>query len=162
MLWTPKSPDNRSGILQVINIEMMSNYLLEPQLPWVERAVFNVNGQSLEYGNPLIESTVAADDEVSYEQGSLRYPFTLTLYGPSPTRSALATLPSQLPLAVLLSLLMGYIVWLATANRMSLSWQISYGITAREFMVYCQPLINSKSGQCDGIEILMRWHNASR
>ena len=160
MLWTPKSPDNRSGILQVINIEMMSNYLLEPQLPWVERAVFNVNGQSLEYGNPLIESTVAADDEVSYEQGSLRYPFTLTLYGPSPTRSALATLPSQLPLAVLLSLLMGYIVWLATANRMSLSWQISYGITAREFMVYCQPLINSKSGQCDGIEILMRWHNA--
>ncbi|SUB16454.1 Uncharacterised protein [Pantoea agglomerans] len=36
LLWTPKSLDNRSGILQVINIEMMSNYLLEPQLPWVE------------------------------------------------------------------------------------------------------------------------------
>lgn len=159
LLWTPKSLDNRSGILQVINIEMMSNYLLEPQLPWVERAVFNVNGESLEYGNPLIEPTVPADDEVSYEQGSLRYPFTLTLYGPSPTRLALATLPSQLPLALLLSLLMGYIVWLATANRMSLSWQISYGITAREFMVYCQPLINTKSGECDGIELLLRWHN---
>lgn len=43
---------------------------------------------------------------------------------------AIAKLPSQLPLALLLSLLMGYIVWLATANRMSLSWQISYGITA--------------------------------
>ncbi|KAA5923972.1 EAL domain-containing protein [Pantoea sp. Bo_2] len=160
LLWTPKSLDNRSGILQVINIEMMSNYLLEPQLPWVERAVFNVNGESLEYGNPLIEPTVPSDDEVSYEQGSLRYPFTLTLYGPSPTRLALATLPSQLPLALLLSLLMGYIIWLATANRMSLSWQISYGITAREFMVYCQPLINSKSGECDGIELLLRWHNA--
>lgn len=159
LLWTPKSLDNRSGILQVINIEMMSNYLLEPQLPWVERAVFNVNGESLEYGNPLIEPTVPSEDEVSYEQGSLRYPFTLTLYGPSPTRLALATLPSQLPLALLLSLLMGYIVWLATANRMSLSWQISYGITAREFMVYCQPLINTKSGECDGIELLLRWHN---
>ncbi len=93
LLWTPKSLDNRSGILQVINIEMMSNYLLEPQLPWVERAVFNVNGESLEYGNPLIEPTVPSEDEVSYEQGSLRYPFTLTLYGPSPTRLALATLP---------------------------------------------------------------------
>ncbi|WP_288475504.1 cyclic diguanylate phosphodiesterase [uncultured Pantoea sp.] len=160
LLWTPKSMDNRAGILQVINIEMMSNYLLEPELPWVERAVFNVNGQSLEYGNPLIESTVPADDEVSYEQDSLRYPFSLTLYGPSPTRLALVTLPSQLPLALLLSLLVGYIVWLATANRMSLSWQISYGITAREFMVYCQPLINSKSGECDGIELLLRWHNA--
>ncbi|WP_374058182.1 EAL domain-containing protein [Candidatus Pantoea persica] len=43
---------------------------------------------------------------------------------------------------------------------MSLSWQISYGITANEFMVYCQPLINAKSGECDGIELLLRWHNA--
>lgn len=72
------------------------------------------------------------------------------------------TVPSQLPLALLLSLLMGYIVWLATANRMSLSWQISYGITAREFMVYCQPLINARSGGCDGIELLLRWHNPAR
>ncbi|MBE5254283.1 EAL domain-containing protein [Mixta mediterraneensis] len=160
LLWTPKSLDNRSGILQVVNIELMSNYLLEPQLPWVERAILNVNGESLEYGNPLIEPTVPSDDEVSYNKASLRYPFTITLYGPSPSRLALATLPSQLPLALLLSLLMGYIVWLATANRMSLSWQISYGITANEFMVYCQPLINAKTGECDGIELLLRWHNA--
>lgn len=27
-------------------------------------------------------------------------------------------------------------------------------------MVYCQPLINAKSGDCDGIELLLRWHNA--
>ena len=160
LLWTPKSLDNRSGILQVINIELMSTYLLEPQLPWVERAIFNVGGESLEYGNPLIELTFPSEDEVSYDQASLRYPYTITLYGPSPSRLALATLPAQLPLALLLSLLIGYIVWLATANRMSLSWQISYGITANEFMVYCQPLINAKSGDCDGIELLLRWHNA--
>ncbi|MDZ7278226.1 EAL domain-containing protein [Pantoea eucrina] len=159
LLWTPKSLNNRDGLLQVINIEQMTNYLLEPQLPWVERAVFNVGGKSLEYGNPMIEPTEPADDEVAYEQASLRYPFTITLYGPSPARLALHSLPSQLPLALLLSLLMGYIVWLATANRMSLSWQISYGITANEFMVYCQPLINAKSGECDGIELLLRWHN---
>ncbi len=159
LLWTPHDNNNRSGILQVINIEMMSTYLLEPTLPWVERAVINVGGKSLEYGNPMIEEALPSDDEVSYEKASLRYPFTITLFGPSPTRLALSTLPSQLPLALLLSLLMGYIVWLATANRMSLSWQISYGITAREFMVYCQPLINSKTGDCDGIELLLRWHN---
>lgn len=159
LLWTPKSLDNREGLLQVINIELMTNYLLEPQLPWVERAIFNVGGQSLEYGNPLIEQTEPSEDEVAYDQASLRYPFSITLYGPSPARLALNTLPSQLPLALMLSLLMGYIVWLATANRMSLSWQISYGITANEFMVYCQPLINAKSGECDGMELLLRWHN---
>ncbi|MGB9096067.1 EAL domain-containing protein [Erwinia sp.] len=159
LLWTPHDNNNRSGILQIINIEMMSTYLLEPTLPWVERAVINVGGKSLEYGNPMIEEALPSEDEVSYEKASLRYPFSITLFGPSPSKLALSTLPSQLPLALLLSLLMGYIVWLATANRMSLSWQISYGITAREFMVYCQPLINSKTGDCDGIELLLRWHN---
>ncbi|MFC0138867.1 EAL domain-containing protein [Erwinia mallotivora] len=159
LLWTPQDTDNRSGILQIINIEMISNYLLEPTLPWVERAIFNVGGRSLEYGNPLLEQAIPADDEVSYQESSLRYPFSITLFGPAPGRMALITLPSQLPLALLLSLLTGYIVWLATANRMSLAWQISYGITAREFMVYCQPLINSRSGDCDGIELLLRWHN---
>lgn len=160
LLWTAHDTDNRSGILQVINIEMMSNYLLEPTLPWVERAIFNVGGKSLEYGNPLIEPAFPSGSEVAYQDVSLRYPFSVTLFGPAPGRLALMTLPSQLPLALLLSLLMGYIVWLATANRMSLSWQISYGITAREFQVYCQPLINARTGECDGIELLLRWHNA--
>ncbi|MEM6159082.1 EAL domain-containing protein [Erwinia sp. P6884] len=160
LLWTPHDTNNRSGILQVINIEMMSNYLLEPTLPWVERAIFDVGGKSLEYGNPLIEPAWPSEDEVAYKDVSLRYPFSITLFGPAPGRLALMTVPSQLPLALLLSLLMGYIVWLATANRMSLSWQISYGITAREFMVYCQPLINARTGDCDGIELLLRWHNA--
>ncbi len=159
LLWTPKSADNRSGILQIINIEMMNNYLLAPALPWVERAIFNVGGKSLEFGNPLIEKATPAEDEVSYEKSSQHYPFTITLFGPAATHMALMTLPSQLPLALLLSLLMGYIVWLATANRMSLSWQINYGLSAQEFMVYCQPLINTKSGDCDGIELLLRWYN---
>ncbi|MGD8105843.1 EAL domain-containing protein [Pantoea sp. FN0302] len=160
LLWTASSLDNRSGILQVINIELMSRYLLEPTQPWVERAVFNIGGKSLEYGNPLIENTRPAEGEVGYQQSSLRYPFTIILYGPAPTQLALLSLPSQLPLALLLSLLTGYIVWLATANRMSFSWQIGYGLSAHEFMVYCQPLIDSRTGNCDGIELLLRWHNS--
>ncbi len=160
LLWTPYETDNRAGILQIINIEMMSNYLLEPTLPWVERAVFNVGERSLEYGNPMIEKAQPSDDEVSYQDASLRYPFTITLFGPAPARLALRALPSQLPLALLLSLLTGYIVWLATANRMSLSWQIIYAINAGEFRVYCQPLINAHTGACNGIELLLRWHTA--
>lgn len=159
LLWSPRSPDNRSGIVQVINIELMTSYLLEPTLPWVERAVLNVSGKSLEYGNPMIEPVMPSEEQVTYEQASLRYPYSITLFGPEPASLAAVSLPSQLPLALLLSALMGYIVWLATANRMSLSWQISYGINAREFMVYCQPLIDARSGGCEGIELLLRWHN---
>lgn len=159
LLWTPDDSANRSGILLSINIEMMSNYLLEPTLPWVERAVFSVGGKSLEYSSPIINKALTFADEVSYKKVSQQYPFTLTLFGPSPSHLALSILPTQLPLALLLSLLMAWIVWLVTPNRMSLSWQISYGITAGEFMVYCQPLINSKTGVCNGIELLLRWHN---
>lgn len=159
LMWTPQMSDALSGVLQVINIELMTNYLLEPTLPWVERAVLNVGGQSLEFGNPLIEPAVPVDNQVSINEASLRYPFSITLIGPSPSYLALMAVPSQLPLGIMLSLLMGYLVWLVTANRMSFSWQISNGMNAREFMVYCQPLINSRSGECDGIEMLLRWHN---
>ena len=159
LLWTPRSLDNQSGIVQVINIEMMSNYLLEPILPWVERAIFNVGGKSLEYGTPLIQPAIPSEDEVSYKESSMRYPFSITMFGPSSSLLALKAVPSQLPLALLLSLLMGYIVWLATANRMSIAWEISYGLSSQEFIVYCQPLINSRTGGCNGIELLLRWYN---
>lgn len=159
LLWTSRMSDTLSGVLQIVNIELMTSYLLEPTLPWVERAVLNVDGESLEYGNPLIEPVQPAADQISIVESSLRYPFSITLLGPSPAHLALITLPSQLPLGVMLSLLMGYLVWLITASRMSFSWQISNGMNAREFLVYCQPLINSRTGECDGIEMLLRWHN---
>lgn len=158
-LWTPGSLDNRTGVLQAINIEMLSHYLLEPALPWVNRAILNVGGKKLEYRNPDIKETTSAEHEVGWHFSSQRYPFSITLFGRSPSQLALSTLPIQVPLALMLSLTMGYIVWLATSNRMSLSWQISYGISAREFMVYCQPLINARNGVCEGIELLLRWHH---
>ena len=159
LLWTAHHQNPHSGVLQMINIELLINYLLEPNLPWIERVVFTVDGNSMEYGNPLIEPVFPAEDQSSLEAHSLRYPFSITLLGPPSTHIALMRLPSQLPLALMLSLLMGYIVWLAIANRMSPSWQISNGISGREFIVYCQPLINARTGQCDGIELLLRWNN---
>lgn len=42
-----------------------------------------------------------------------------------PASWQLIYLPSQLPLALMLSLLMGYVAWLATANRMSFTWEIN-------------------------------------
>ena len=68
-------------------------------------------------------------------------------------------LPTQLPLAVLLSLLVGYIAWLATAYRMSFSREINLGLAQHEFELFCQPLLNARSQQCIGVEILLRWNN---
>ena len=60
-------------------------------------------------------------------------------------------------LALLISLLAAYVVYLLTANRMSLSYHIGHAITHREFRVYCQPIIHSDTGRCAGVEMLLRW-----
>jgi EAL domain-containing protein (putative c-di-GMP-specific phosphodiesterase class I) len=44
----------------------------------------------------------------------------------------------------MLSLLLGYLAWLATA-RMSFTWEINMGIAAREFELFCQPLVNART-----------------
>ncbi len=50
--------------------------------------------------------------------------FTISVSGPSAGVLAFKHLPTQLPLAVLLSLLIGYIARLATASRMSFSGRL--------------------------------------
>lgn len=62
----------------------------------------------------------------------------------------------------MLSLLLGYLARLATANRMSFTWEIDMGIAAREFELFCQPLVNARTCACTGVEILLRWNNPVR
>lgn len=48
---------------------------------------------------------------------------------------------------------------LATAHRMSFYREIHLGLAQREFELFCQPLLNARSQQCIGVEILLRWNN---
>ncbi len=48
---------------------------------------------------------------------------------------------------------------LATAYRMSFSREINLGPAQHEFELFCQPLLNARSQQCIGVEILLRWNN---
>ncbi len=72
------------------------------------------------YGNGLVDSLPQPEDNENYQVSSQRFPFTINVNGPGATALAWHYLPTQLPLAVLLSLLVGYIAWLATAYRMKL------------------------------------------
>ncbi|MBH1928914.1 EAL domain-containing protein [Serratia rubidaea] len=159
IMWTPQSREARSGILHVFNIDLLSTFLLEPQLPYAQRIVLNVDGQSLEYAKREIIDSSTLSGDLRYTAASNRYPFTISLFGPSTQRMALEALPAHVPLALLISLLAAYVVYLITANRMSLSYHISHAINRREFQVYCQPIINGASGRCLGIEILLRWNS---
>lgn len=145
--------------MQIINIQMLTSLLLKPEHPWVTRAVLNVGGDHLEYGGGLLGTVKTDEDQVARQTASKLYPYSITAIGPSADQLTLQNLPAQLPLALLLSLLVGYIAWLATANRMSFSWEINLGLAAREFEVFCQPLVSARNLQCVGVELLLRWNN---
>ncbi len=60
------------------------------------------------------------------------------------------------------SLLMTGIARLTTAGRMTFSREITTGIAAHEFEVWCQPLQDLRTQECCGVEILLRWNNPRR
>ncbi|VFS06568.1 diguanylate phosphodiesterase [Enterobacter cancerogenus] len=93
--------------MEVVNIELLTRMLLEPQRPLITDVVLTVGDQSLRYGQQVTDSLTFDDSDVLLTQNSARYPFSITVSGPGPGVMALKNLPTQLPLALMLSLLVG-------------------------------------------------------
>jgi sensor c-di-GMP phosphodiesterase-like protein len=157
--WYPVSYSGEDGVMQVVNIELITRMMLEPQPPLITDVSLSAGNKFLRYGQNVTDTLTYTDDAMILRQSSAHFPFTITVSGPGASQLALKNLPSQLPLAVLLSLLLGYIAWLATASRMSFTWELNLGLAAREFELFCQPLLNARTQKCVGVEILLRWNN---
>lgn len=157
--WYPASPDGKDGLLEVINIDLLISLLLEPRKPQITHASLTVGNRHLLYGKGVVATLPPLDGGERYQRHSQHFPFTISVTGPGAEALALRTLPTQLPLALLLSLLVGYLMWLVTANRVSFSWEINLAIAQREFELFCQPLLDAHTQQCTGVEILLRWNN---
>ncbi|POT59294.1 cyclic diguanylate phosphodiesterase [Citrobacter amalonaticus] len=157
--WYPSSPDGTEGVLEMVNIDLLMKMLFQPQQAQITSASLTVGNRHLLYGHGVVETLPLPDRETRYQVRSQHFPFTISVTAPGASALALQQLPSQLPLAVLLSLLVAYIAWLATARRMSFSWEINLGLAQREFELFCQPLLNARTEQCMGVEILLRWNN---
>lgn len=157
--WSPVAGRSKDGVMEVVNIDLITKMILEPQRPLITDVVLKVGDNFLRDGQQVTNTLTFDKHAFLLEQSSQRYPFSVTVSGPGPGEMALRNLPTQLPLALMLSLLMGYIVWLATARRISFTWEINMGIAAREFELFCQPLMNARTRECVGVEILLRWNN---
>lgn len=159
ILWHPVSEDGESGVVQIVNIALIAKIMLEPQPPLITDVSLNVGERYLRYSQGVTDSLQVEEDGNRLEHSSDHFPFSLTVVSPSASEVALLSLPGQLPLALMLSLLLGYLAWLVTASRMSFTWEINLGLAAREFELFCQPLLNARTQQCMGVEILLRWNN---
>lgn len=157
--WHPTSQRGEEGVMEVINIDLITRMILEPPRPLITDVALTVGDRSLSYGQGITDALKFNEPDSRIEEVSTRFPFTITVSGPGPGALALKSLPAQLPLGLMLSLVLGYLAWLATANRMSFTWEIDMGIAAREFELFCQPLVNARTQECIGVEILLRWNN---
>lgn len=157
--WRPVPAHMDDGVMQVINLGMLAKFIQYNDGPWVEKTILNIAGSHFEYAYGIVTTIEIKAGQVRQDTVSVNYPFSITTVGPSASILALSNLPSQLPLAIVLSLLAGMCVWFMTAKRMSFFHEIHMGLAAREFEVYCQPLIHARSQECAGIELLLRWHN---
>lgn len=157
--WYPAPGKSDDGIMQIVNIDLIARMLLEPLLPIISDVRLSVGGKHLSYYSQLSNTLEFGKHDSIYQQTSETFPFTITVSGPGSSALALANLPRQLPLAFIFSMLVGYIAWLATASRMSFTWEINMGLAAGEFELFCQPLVNAQNQRCVGVEILLRWNN---
>lgn len=66
------------------------------------------------------------------------------------------------PFLVLAALLSGYLAHLFCRRRLSLVNEIYRGMRQREFHMVYQPVIRLATGECSGLEALVRWHRPGR
>lgn len=107
--------------MEIVNIDLLTTMLLEPQQPQITSASLTVGKRHLLYGRGVVDTLPELKKMKSVTSFHRDISFTISVSGPSAGVLAFKHLPTQLPLAVLLSLLIGYIARLATASRMSFS-----------------------------------------
>ena len=156
--WYPASADGQDGVLVSINIDLLSNIILEPAPPLINHISLNVGNQHYQPDVGITDALSSNGDSI-YTRSSAAFPFSVSALSPGAERLALRNLLSQLPLAIIMSVLFTWIAWLATAGRLSFSREINMGIAGKEFSLYCQPQMDARMQRCIGVEILLRWHN---
>ena len=156
--WFPASADGKDGVLASINIDLISNIILESSPPLVSHMSLDVGRQHYQHETGITRQLVHSYEK-TYTQHSSHFPFSISVLSPGVERLALKNLVSDLPLAIIMSVLFTWIAWLVTAGRLSFTREINMGIAGKEFSLYCQPQMDVRLQRCIGVEILLRWHN---
>ena len=134
--WYPSAFNSADGVMIIINIELLGELILNAKSSLITGIGLSVGTRNFISGSGVVDHSVLPGESVIYRQHSTLFPFAINVSGPGASAIALNELPGELPLALILSLLMTGIAWLATAGRMSFSREISLGIAAREFKLW--------------------------
>ncbi len=84
--WTPAAGSSNAGVMEMINIDLLTAMLLEPQLPQISSASLTVDKRHLLYGNGLVDSLPQPENNENYQVSSQRFPLTINVNGPGGLR----------------------------------------------------------------------------
>ncbi|KNY09870.1 MAG: cyclic diguanylate phosphodiesterase [Achromobacter sp.] len=97
-------------------------------------------------------------DEITRNDGRV----ALTINVRAPTASMMHAwqqlLWSYLPATLLIGAGLAFAAYRLQLNRLSFKEQLRRAMLANEFQVYYQPVYGQLTGQCEGVEALMRWN----
>lgn len=159
LVWSPTITDEKRGVIQVVDIGLVTELIqAEHHYQWA-RIIISLGDKHYEDGTGMVNSMTPGPGQNIYTQPTQNPAISVSLITPGPSVLARHALPSQLPLALLVALVVGYAVWVGTASRMSFAWELNLGLATREFALFCQPLLDASDGHCKGVEILLRWDN---
>ncbi len=158
-IWLPTTADGMNGSLQVVNIGYLADLLWVTQSGSGEKLAIGVGDTWFIHSEGLTHALEPEPGETISTIPSSIHGISISLIGPSITRLAIRDLPSQLPLALLCSLFAVWAILITTTKRLSFTRELQTGIAQKEFVLYCQPLFNSATLTCTGVEILLRWDN---
>ncbi|AZS82804.1 EAL domain-containing protein [Achromobacter spanius] len=100
----------------------------------------------------------AVYDEVTRNNGRV----ALTIHVKAPTANLIDAwqqlLLSYLPVALLIGAGLAFAAYRLQLNRLSFKEQLRRAMRADEFQVHYQPVYGQLTGQCAGVEALMRWN----
>lgn len=72
------------------------------------------------------------------------------------------SLPLYGGLAAVLAICIFTVAWVVSAQTLSLEAELREAVRLRQIIAHYQPILNLKTGECDGLEVLMRWQHPKR
>ncbi|WP_448957306.1 CSS-motif domain-containing protein, partial [Klebsiella michiganensis] len=82
--WSPLASDGNDGVMEVVNIDLITKMILEPQRPQITDVVLRVGDNFLRDGQQVTTTPTFDENASLLEQSSQHYPFSVTVSGPGP------------------------------------------------------------------------------
>ncbi|WP_153786105.1 EAL domain-containing protein [Pseudomonas sp. EMN2] len=166
---TPLSPNNAVvryqtttseglKIIGFIDSRYFKDLLYTPAWEGAENIIFNLNSKHLSSNDTYIIDSNLTN---FYSVASERYPLKIDVY---PAASAVGNYRKDLllrwaPWMIILGGILSLLVNRDLKHRTSIKSEFASALAEDEFFVCYQPIVNSVTGECVGVEALLRWEH---